>query len=126
MPGPLFGKTLREVYVNFLAGNTSEDWSQFIRLLNVSSSVELQNRLERTIDVVKSIPNANSWTLSISSRLFLFLEELKRLDNEDEEVAKKDKNVFVAQGKKLDKFELKAVRFIFLKFRTWLIFLIIL
>ena len=110
-PESLFGKTLREVYVTFLTNTAKEDWTQFIRLLNLSSAQELSTRIDAALVTLQSLPTSTSAVLTVCSKLVLFLEELKRL-NEEEEVEQKSKKAFVPQGKKLDKFELKAVSYI--------------
>ena len=112
MPDALFGKTLREVYVNSLAGGESEDWNQFIRLIGLSSSHELKMRIESALVILMESGASNSSDLS--NNLVVFTEELKRLEETpDADIggSPKSQNVFVPQGKKLDKFELKAVRF---------------
>ena len=119
MPDALFGKSLREVYVNLLIGSESEDWDQFIRLLNVSSAHELRNRIETAFTMLKECDTSNSLS-DFTTSLILFSEELKHLGETKKTDAAatspKSQNVFVPQGKKLDKFELKAVRGICLLF----------
>lgn len=122
MPDALFGKSLREVYVNLLIGSESEDWDQFIRLLNVSSAHELRNRIETAFTMLKECDTSNSLS-DFTTSLILFSEELKHLGETQKTDAAatspKSQNVFVPQGKKLDKFELKAVRgILFLFFFT--------
>jgi hypothetical protein len=110
MPDALFGKSLREIYVNFLIGSQSEDWDQFIRLLNVSSAHELRSRIKVSLATLKECDTSNSLS-NFSTSLVLFSEELIRLEEVQTDCATspKNQNVFVPQGKKLDKFELKAV-----------------
>lgn len=111
MPDALFGKSLREVYVNLLIGSESEDWDQFIRLLNVSSAHELRNRIESAFTTLKESDTSLSLS-DFSTSLILFSEELKHLEEKqktDAATSPKSQNVFAPQGKKLDKFELKAV-----------------
>lgn len=111
MPDALFGKTLREVYVNSLSGSESEDWNQFIRLLNVSSAHELKSRIEAALAILKESTGSNTAS-DFSTSLLIFAEELKRLEEApaaDTASSPKSQNVFVPQGKKMDKFELKAV-----------------
>ena len=110
LPDSLFGKTFREVYVLFLANAGDDDWTQFIKVLNLLSAHELQTRMENTLSVLKSLPVSNSSTMQMSGRLFLFLEELRRLDKEqDDKQDEKEKQAFVSQGKKLNIAELRAV-----------------
>lgn len=111
MPDSLFGKSLREVYINSLADGGSEDWEQFIRLLNVSSSYELRSRIESAILTLRESDTATSLS-DFSTSLVVFAEELKRLEETpDNDLcgSPKSQNVFVPKGKKMDKFELKAV-----------------
>jgi hypothetical protein len=111
MPDALFGKSLREVYVNLLIGGETEDWEQFIRLLNVSSAHELRTRIEAALTTLKECDSSGSLS-DFSTSLVLFSEELLRLEESkksDAVSSPKSQNVFVPQGKKLDKFELKAV-----------------
>ncbi|XP_046460539.1 origin recognition complex subunit 3-like [Daphnia pulex] len=110
MPDALFGKSLREVYVNLLIGGESEDWEQFLRLLNVSSAHELRTRIEAALTTLKECDSSGSLS-DFSTSLVLFSEELLRLEESkksDAVSSPKSQNVFVPQGKKLDKFELKA------------------
>lgn len=119
MPDSLFGKSLREVYVNLLTGSESGDWDQFIRLIGVSSSHELRNRISAALLSLKECPDASTSTSDISTSLVIFSEELKRLEEapEDDTISSpKSQKVFSSQGKKLDKFELKAVRIDFQNF----------
>lgn len=116
MPDALFGKSLREVYVNFLIGAESEDWERFIQLLNVSTMHELQSRIQAALTGLKESGISNALSDS-STSLLLFLEELKRLEQTpttDGATSPKSQNVFVPKGKKLDKFELKAVSILLL------------
>ncbi len=111
MPDALFGKTLREVYVNSLAGGESEDWNQFTRLISLSSAHELKTRIEAALVTLKEAGASNAVS-NHSASLLLFTEELKRLEEApdvDIVCSPKSQSVFVPQGKKLDKFELKAV-----------------
>ena len=103
------------MYVNLLTDGGSKDWGQFTRLLGLSSAYELRTRIEA------ALAKLNEFNASVSSPLYtslvIFLEELKRLENEPiaedtSTTSPKSQNVFVPQGKKLDKFELKAVSFI--------------
>lgn len=111
MPDALFGKSLREVYINFLIGAESEDWDRFIQLLNISTSYELQSRIQAALTALKE-SDVSSALSDFSTSLVLFSEELKRLEqapDTDTATSPKSPNVFVPKGKKLDKFELKAV-----------------
>lgn len=114
MPDALFGKSLREVYVNLLIGGESQDWDQFIRLLNVSSAHELRTRIEAALTTLKECDSSGSLS-DFSTSLVLFSEELLRLEEskKSDATSPKSQNVFVPQGKKLDKFELKAVSALF-------------
>lgn len=110
MPDALFGKSLREVYINFLIGAESEDWDRFIQLLNISTSYELQSRIQAALTTLKE-SDVSSALSDFSTSLVLFSEELKRLEqapDTDTATSPKSPNVFVPKGKKLDKFELKA------------------
>lgn len=99
------------MYVNLLTDGGSKDWGQFTRLLGLSSAYELRTRIEA------ALAKLNEFNASVSSPLYtslvIFLEELKRLENEPiaedtSTTSPKSQNVFVPQGKRLDKFELKA------------------
>ena len=113
LPDALFGKTLREVYVTFLTNSGSSDWEQFLRLIGLCSAHELRSRIEACVDVLKKMSSSGGLSLlSVNNPLICFLEELNRLEAEDvEEIASvKHQNLFAPQqGKKMDKFELKAV-----------------
>lgn len=89
----------------------SKDWSQFTRLIGLSSAYELRTRIEAALAKLNEYNGFVSSPLSTS--LVLFLEELKRLEEEpdshDTATSPKNQNIFVAQGKKLGKHELKAV-----------------
>ena len=114
LPDALFGKTLREVYVTFLTNGGSNDWDQFLRLIGLCSAHELRSRIEASVDVLKEMTSSGgSLLLSFNNPLVCFLEELNRLEAENVEVPSvHSQNLFAPQqGKKLDKFELRAVTF---------------
>jgi len=112
LPDALFGKTLREVYVTFLTNGGSDDWDQFLRLIGLCSAHELRSRIEASLDVLKEMTNSGgSLLLSFRTSLICFLEEINRLEaeNVEEIVSAKSQNLFAPQeGKKMDKFELRA------------------
>lgn len=112
MPDGLFGKTLREVYVNLLSGIETEEWNTFVRLVSVSSAYELKTRIDAAIATLKEWDESNLMSDTLSS-FVIFSEELKRLEEAPVTYAADDssQNIFSAQGKKMDKFELKAVSF---------------
>ena len=110
LPDALFGKTLREVYITFLTNSGSDDWNQFTRLIGLFSAQELRNRVEACITVLKEVADTSLMVFSISNPLILFQEELKRLEVEEDTNSPNTRNIFVPLGKKMDKFELKAVR----------------
>ena len=112
MPDSLFGKSLREVYINLLADNVAEDWDQFVRLIGLSSSHELRHRIDAALLCLKESVDSSASMSDSSTSLVVFSEELKRLEEnpaDDQLTSPKSQNVFTPQGKKLDKFELKAV-----------------
>lgn len=111
LPDSLFGKTLREVYVNMLAGSRTEDWKQFMQLMNLSSAHELRTRIESALATLTEL-DSTSKTSNISTKLTHFLEQLRRLEGKQatEKSPSKDQAALTPQAnKKLS--ELKAVRF---------------
>lgn len=111
MPDSLFGKSVREVYVNSLVEGGPEDWEQFIRLINVSSAHELRTRIESAILTLKESDPTSSLS-NFPTSLVIFSEELRRLEEapaNETATSPKSQNKFVPQAKKMDKFELRAV-----------------
>ena len=113
LPDALFGKTLREVYITVLTDSGATDWNQFLRLMGLCSAHELRSRIESCVNTLKeTIDDSAAAVLSFNNPLVCFLEELNRLEAEDADdmAAAKSRNLFVPQqGRKMDKFELKAV-----------------
>lgn len=110
LPDAPFGKTLRECYVNLLADSSSDDWNQFTRLFSLSSAHELKTRLESAL---KNLKEFSESPCDSATSILLFLEQLRRLEEdnltEGNPGSSRNEQIFIPQGKKLDKFELKAV-----------------